>query len=301
MQKKLNIYQIDAFTKHPFQGNSAGVAFGDSLTKPEMQLIAREMNLAETAFLSKSDKADYNLRWFTPTTEVELCGHATIASLHFLSEEGLLKKNSSVNFDTLSGILKCYRDDEKYFMQIPVFSMKEYSKNRDAILSALDINKSALDESVPFILLKNGYLYIYVKKITALKNLKPDFKALLKLSNQKDFNAVTVFTLETLETGNFAHLRFFAPYFGIDEDPVTGSANGPLLLVLKKLGFIKEKGMPAGKAEEISLTFEQGDFIGRKGRVSVKYSPDKNLQAGKVGELYISGNAVTVLKGDLLF
>ena len=84
MAKKINIYQIDAFTKTAFFGNPAGVTFTDGLSADEMQSIAREMNLAETAFLTKSDKADYNLRWFTPKVEVELCGHATIASLHFL-------------------------------------------------------------------------------------------------------------------------------------------------------------------------------------------------------------------------
>ena len=107
MAKKINIYQIDAFTNKPFQGNQAAVCFADGLTKNEMQLIANEMNLAETAFISKSDNADFNLRWFTPTTEVELCGHGTIASLHFLNENGKLKDNSEITFDTLSGVLKC--------------------------------------------------------------------------------------------------------------------------------------------------------------------------------------------------
>ncbi|HKI78703.1 MAG TPA: PhzF family phenazine biosynthesis isomerase, partial [Ignavibacteriaceae bacterium] len=78
MAKKINIFQIDAFTDKPFGENPAGVTFAGDLNDNEMQLIAKEMNLAETAFLGKSDKADYHLRWFTPTVEVELCGHATI-------------------------------------------------------------------------------------------------------------------------------------------------------------------------------------------------------------------------------
>ena len=125
MGKKINIYQIDAFTDRPFSGNPAGVTFADVLTSEEMQLIAKEMNLAETAFLGKSDKADYHLRWFTPAVEVDLCGHATIASLHFLNENKLLKEGQEITFDTLSGILKCRFENGKYFMQIPIYSVKE--------------------------------------------------------------------------------------------------------------------------------------------------------------------------------
>ena len=86
MAKNYKIFQIDAFTENPFEGNSAGVMFNDNFSAEQMQKIAREMNLAETAFLSPSQKADYKLQWFTPAVEVQLCGHATIASLHFLHE-----------------------------------------------------------------------------------------------------------------------------------------------------------------------------------------------------------------------
>ncbi len=288
MERKINISQIDAFSDRPFEGNPAGVTFGDGLTKEEMQLIAREMNLAETAFLSKSDKADYKLRWFTPTTEVDLCGHATIASLHFLNAIGLVKNNSEIKFDTRSGILKCKFKDGKYFMQIPVFKSDEFVGNKNEFLQALGLSENDIDESIPFIMLENGYLYIYVKNLFAIKNLKPNFKELLKLQKLYNAGGTIVFTRETFDKENFAHLRFFGPYYGIDEDPVTGSANGPLLLVLNKLGFIKIV------TDDINLTFEQGDIIGRRGRISVNFSPKNN-------ELYISGKAVTVLKGEMIF
>lgn len=288
MAKKISICQIDAFTDKPFGGNSAGVAFGDGLTKEEMQLIAREMNVAETAFLSKSDKADYNLKWFTPTTEVELCGHATIASLHFLFENTYVKNNSEIKFDTLSGILKCRVENGKCFMQIPVYKAEEFNDDKEEILAALGLSKDDIDKSVPFIITGNRYLYIYVKKLSTLKEIKPNFKDLLKMQKRTNTGGHVVFTRETYDKENFAHSRFFAPFYGIDEDPVTGSANGPLILVLKTLGFIKDNN------EDISMTFEQGDIIGRRGRVGVKYSPSIN-------ELYISGNAVTVLKGEMIF
>jgi PhzF family phenazine biosynthesis protein len=288
MAKKINICQIDAFTDKPFSGNSAGVTFVDGLTNEEMQLIAREMNVAETAFLFKSGAADYNLRWFTPVTEVELCGHATIASLHFLFENGYINNNSEIKFDTLSGILKCRVKDGKYFMQIPDYSIEEYNDNKADFLAALSLTENDIDKSIPFIITGNRYLYVYIKSLSILKGIRPNFKDLLKLQKQNNIGGNVVFTRETYEKENFAHSRFFAPYCGIDEDPVTGSANGPLLQVLNAMGFINSNN------ENISLTFEQGDITGRPGRVGVNYSPSIN-------ELFISGSAVTVLRGEMTF
>ncbi|HVO74454.1 MAG TPA: PhzF family phenazine biosynthesis protein [Ignavibacteriaceae bacterium] len=289
MEKKINIYQIDAFTSNPFEGNPAGVTFADGLSGNEMQMIAKEMNLSETAFIAKSGNAGYNLKWFTPAVEVQLCGHATIASLHFLKEMNLLKDNSSVTFDTLSGIIKCRREGERYFMQIPLYSVQHYNKKHFQILDALGLNEKQTDKNVPFIRVQNGYLFIYLKKLSSIEKIKPDFNKLLQLSKGGEADCFTVFTLETLEAGNNAHLRFFAPYYGINEDPVTGSANGPLLLVLKKLGMITPD-----KDGNMTANFEQGDFIGRPGRIGVQYLAKDN-------ELYISGTAVTVMNGELRF
>jgi PhzF family phenazine biosynthesis protein len=288
MAKKISIFQIDAFTDKPFGGNPAGVTFGDGLLKEEMQLIAREMNLAETAFISKSDKAEYNLRWFTPATEVELCGHATIASLHFLMENGVIKDNSEIKFDTRSGILKCGVKNNKYFMQIPVFKIETYTTNKMEILTALGLTPDLTVESSPFLMMENGYLYIHVKRLASIREMQPDFKHLLKLQKKQNFGGAVVFTRETVDKESSAHIRFFAPFYGIDEDPVTGSANGPLMLVLRRLGLVRND------KDDISLIFEQGDIIKRRGRIFVDYSPENN-------ELFISGTAVTVLKGEMIF
>jgi predicted PhzF superfamily epimerase YddE/YHI9 len=266
----IQLHLIDAFTSEPFCGNSAAIIFQDDLPNEMMQQIAKEMNLSETAFISSSDKADYHLKWFTPTIEVELCGHATIASLHYLAEQGFVKDNSSVTFET---------------MPLPKFH--EYEGDSKDITEALGLKQSDLDTDYPPILQNNGNLFIYTESLEAIKNLRPNFNELLKLSNEnRGFSEFTVFTMETVDEKNDAHLRFFAPFYGIDEDPVTGSANGPLLLVLRKLGLIK------ADTEDKQFTFEQGDFIGRKGRVIVTYSPGKE-------ELMISGNAVTVMRGEL--
>lgn len=284
-----DVYQIDAFTKQPFNGNSAGVVQAEDLTNEEMQSIAKEMNLSETAFISSSNKADFKLKWFTPAIEVELCGHATIASLHYLAERNIIQRKSSVTFETLSGLIECWVDDDKYYMKLPVPDFKKFEGKYDEIIYVLGIEQNNLDDKYPLILQNNGNLFIYVKSLEAVKKLKPNFKELVQLTKQNgEFGEVTVFSLETFEKENDAHLRFFAPYYGIDEDPVTGSANGPLLLVLRKLDLIDSD------TENKIYKFEQGDFLGRKGRVNVSFSPTKN-------ELMIAGNAVTVLKGELTF
>lgn len=289
MKKLDDVYQIDAFTDIPFNGNSAGVVYSDDLNKEEMQLIAREINVSETAFISKSQEADFNLRWFTPSVEVKLCGHATIASVHFLVQKGLLKNNSTVTFNTLSGILKCSAMNGIYSLNLPVPTLSIFEGDKNEITSALSSDQIINTEKFPFIIDDGGYLYIYVSSLKELTNIKPDYKILLDLSSSgKGFDAITLFTLETVEKGNNAHLRFFAPYYGINEDPVTGSANGPLLLVLRHLGLIEED--TDGK----TYTFEQGDVVGRKGRINVSYSPSKN-------ELIVAGRAVTVFKGEMTF
>lgn len=284
-----DVYQIDAFTKQPFNGNSAAVIFADDLANEEMQAISKEMNLSETAFISSSNNADFKLKWFTPAIEVELCGHATIASLHYLAERNIIQRNSSITFETLSGIIECLVDNDTYYMKLPVPDFKKFESRYDEIINTLGIEQNDLDDQYPFILQNNGNLFIYIRSLDAIKNLKPNFKELVKLSKEKgEFTEVTVFSLETVEEKNDAHLRFFAPYYGIDEDPVTGSANGPLLLVMHKLGLIDKD------TESKTFTFEQGDFLGRIGRVNVSFSPGKN-------ELMIAGNAVTILKGELSF
>ena len=286
MAKEIEIFHIDAFTEEAFRGNPAGVTFSNLLSEEEKQLIAKEMNLSETAFISNSQFADYKLQWFTPTKEVNLCGHATIASLHYLFEKGIISDNQKISFETFSGIINCSMENGKYLMQIPIPQLNEFDGCKEEILNALGINRVDVSD-LPFILLDNGYLFITVKSINALWQIKPDYKMLNELSNaKKEFFDVAVFTNETVEKDSSAHLRFFAPFHGIDEDPVTGSACGPLLLVLLKLGLI------SNYKDDSIIKIEQGDVWARDGRVGVKFNSIKK-------ELLISGTAITVIQGKL--
>jgi len=230
MAKKLKIFQIDSFTNKAFSGNPAGVTFANGLSRDEMQSIAKEMNLSETAFISDSEKANYKLQWFTPETEVELCGHGTIASIHFLKENKARFKRypngtEHLRFEALSGILKCMIDGNTYFMQIPVMDMELFDKLNPELISVVGIDKKMLDDKYPFIQLSNKNVYIYLKKLKDLHSLEPDFKALKELSLKNNLGGVVVFTRETVDKDNFAHSSYFTPGYGIDEDPVTGSTN----------------------------------------------------------------------------
>jgi len=289
MKKIINVCQIDAFTDEPFRGNPAGVVFSDELNKEEMQYIAREFNVSETAFISKTDEADFNLQWFTPKVEVKLCGHASIAAIHFLLQQGIIKDNSTITFKTLSGILKGSTKNGLHSLSLPIPELKNFEGNKEEIIKALNCSKVIIAEKFPFILDEGGYLYINISSLNDLMNIKPDFKKLSELSvSVKGYDSFTLFTTETIEKENHAHLRFFTPFYGIDEDPVTGSANGPLLLVLRKLGLIEQN------TENKIYKFEQGDVLDRKGRINVSYSPARN-------ELIISGKATTIFKGELSF
>jgi trans-2,3-dihydro-3-hydroxyanthranilate isomerase len=287
MKKIIEIFQIDAFTNSPLKGNSAAVTFGDHLSTKKKQSIAREMNLSETAFISKSKIADYKLQWFTPVTQVNICGHATIASLHYLREKKLLKEKVLIKVETRSGVLKCYRDKNQYYMQLPIPKLSIYKKSKVELLKILGLKTYQQRKDLHFVIVNNETCYVYVKSLNDLKNIKPDYNALINLGmSKKEFRIIVVYSLETFEKNNSAHSRCFAPFLGINEDPVTGSTNGPLFLVLKKLELINQQKY------FMKVTFEQGDFIGRKGLVKVMFNADKN-------ELFISGKAVTILKGNL--
>jgi len=286
MAKKIKYLRVNSFTSNPFAGNPAGVLMGDNLSDSEMLLIARELNFAETAFISSSKNCNYRLRWLTPTSEVDLCGHATIAALHLLKENNKLAENQELIFETRSGNLCCGFKLGKYFMEIPIKIIERFEEDRNNILSALRMNEKIVNTDLPF-LIHNRILFIAINFLSDLNKVSPNFIELSKITTNSLFKSIMLFTLQTNESANQAYSRFFAPAEGINEDIVTGSANGPLLLILKELKLINSN------SRKIICTFEQGDILNRPGRVSVMYDQNKNT-------LFIMGNAVTVVSGEFI-
>jgi trans-2,3-dihydro-3-hydroxyanthranilate isomerase len=284
MRKQFELYHIKAFTKNPFEGNAAAVLFGDELTEHRMQQIATKINYPETAFINTSSEADFKLRWFSPSTEVELCGHATIAALHFLSEIGVFERKDSITFETRSGKLKCFSSNAEYSIEMPVYSISELFADKNQIISAYKIPIDIIDIDTPVLTLSNNYVFIKIKSYDKLISYKPDFEADYSIVNK--YPDISLYTTETIEANNAAHHRFFSPGSGIIEDPVTGSGSAYLAMVLLRTGSITESMV------QDSITIEQGDHLGKKGRIKVSFDRHKDL-------LVIKGNAVTFLKENI--
>lgn len=206
----ITIYQVDAFSKKPFGGNPAAVCVLDSwLSEELMQNIASELNLSETAFCVKvGDK--YELRWFTPTTEVRMCGHATLATGHiFYTELGY--KEEVISFETKSGELTVEKISEgDYKMTLPTDEVMVVFYEDG--LDKLNIDYESVFEG------KDDYLMI-LKNETEVLRARPDFKAISKLDKRG-----LIITAKGDEEADFVS-RCFYPAYGIDEDPVTGSAH----------------------------------------------------------------------------
>lgn len=209
----LPFFQVDVFAAKAFEGNPAAVMPLDAWLSDEvMQAIAAENNLAETAFLVRSDRddADYDLRWFTPTVEVDLCGHATLASAHVLPFE------ERIRFATRSGILTVEKRDSLLWLDLPAGTVEPGTE--PGLLAALGLN-----EDSPCFLGRggNGAAIALLDDEAAVLGVDPDFRAL------KAYDRLVMVTAPGTATDVVS--RVFAAYHGIDEDPVTGSAHGSLV------------------------------------------------------------------------
>jgi PhzF family phenazine biosynthesis protein len=265
----LPIVQVDAFTSRPYAGNPAAVCV---LSKPRpdawMSDVAREMNLSETAFLTPQE-GGYGLRWFTPTVEVDLCGHATLASAHVLWEEEYLPRGSQARFETRSGWLLADQRGEWIELDFPA-TRGAAVEPPPGLLPALGLDQTR-SETRAVELNRLDYL-VEVDSEERLRALAPDHSALRKV----DARGVIVTARASGDSYDFVS-RFFAPGSGIDEDPVTGSAHctlGPYWMTrLGKNEFTAYQASPRG------------------GVVRVRVAGDRVI---------LGGHAVTVMRGELV-
>ncbi|MDH4255139.1 MAG: PhzF family phenazine biosynthesis protein [Gammaproteobacteria bacterium] len=255
--------QIDAFTDRPFRGNPAAVCLLDDEGDPAwMQAVAAEMNLAETAFVRPLDDG-FELRWFTPTLEVDLCGHATLASAHALWQEGIVGDRHPIHFHTKSGILSCTRQGALIELDFPATPVAATDAPA-GLCSALGVEPVFVGRS------KFDYL-VLLESEAAVRAVQPDFRLLGEVATRG-----IIVTAVSAEPGIDFVSRFFGPAAGIDEDPVTGSAHcalGPFW------------GERLGKATMTGL-----QASARSGIVRVRLAGDR---------VVLGGQAVTVMKGVL--
>lgn len=253
------IVQVDAFADRPFAGNPAAVCILDGPAEETwMQQIAAEMNLSETAFLF-TEGDGYRLRWFTPIVEVELCGHATLASAHVLWEEGYLRPEQEARFYTKSGLLTANRAGDLIKMNFPAQSVAPCDSPPE-LLGALGVKAVFVGKS------QFDYL-VEVDSEEAVRNCRPDFVSLGQLSRG------TIITSRA-EGGRYDFIsRFFAPAVGINEDPVTGAAHcqlGPYWSAkMKKRDLVAYQASARGGEVHIRV---EGDRVILGGRaVTVMY------------------------------
>lgn len=260
----LSIIQVDAFTDKPFAGNPAAVCV---LPEPQdeqwMQNVAREMNLSETAFLTRQPDG-FNLRWFTPAVEVDLCGHATLASAHVLWETDHLRPGEQARFHTHSGLLTADRRGSWIEMNFPI-KMEEPATAPAHLLESLGVSASYIG--------KNQFDYLVeVESEAILRSVTPNFSLLGQVQ------ARGVIVTSRADTGGYDFVsRFFAPQVGVNEDPVTGSAHCCLAPYWsRKLGRTELTGYQASPRGGVVRTHMNGDRV------------------------YLGGQAVTVLRGELV-
>ena len=296
---KIRIKYVDAFTRTPHTGNPAAVVLDASgLSETMMKNIAREINLSETAFILPSTKpnAQLRIRWFSPVIEVPLCGHATVASFHALAEENAMgmagEGTYNFNIDTASGVLPVEVEKKKDIVRI-MFGLNPTKLERVGqykidLIRVLNISISEFDGKIP--MMRNDYLFVAVKRLHTIFTMKPNFITMSYFLSSRNLRGLCVYTTETIDRESKVHSRFFAPNEGINEDPVTGSAHGPLAQILLEHGHLQ------GDGNIYYFQAEQGDAIGRKGRLLVEV----DNSTGSQPFIRIGGNAVTVMDGEMI-
>lgn len=260
---KDSLFTVDTFTNMPFSGNPAAVCILTGVKNDVwMQQVASEINLSETAFLQKR-KDGFSLRWFTPIMEVDLCGHATLASAHILWETGLHQQNNPILFYTRSGALTAELRDDLIELNFPALPVKQ-SALPDGMLEAMGTS--------PIYVGKFGNKYLVeVENEKAVRDLHPDFSTLKKLPGR----GIAVSSIASSSRYDIVS-RYFAPWVGVDEDPVCGSSHcclGPYY------------GRKLGK--RIIMAYQAS---ARGGEIQIRLVNDR---------VCIAGGAVTVFCGEL--
>ena len=289
--KTVNVYHCDAFSKEPNKGNPAGVVLnGDDLTEKEMQEIAVKVGFNETAFPLQSEVADLRIRYFTPGHETDLCGHATMASIHALKLKGLLPDKDRFTIETKAGVLPIrvdsLSDDDFYItMQHATPQFVEFNGSAEQLAQSIGLDKADIDAELPIVYGSTGAwtLIVPIKTLSAFNKMKPNTEQFPSILKEMPKTSIHPFCLETYDETAHMHARHFSsPYSGTIEDAVTGTASGVM-------GAYYASYIDSHFEERLNLIVEQGHEIGKDGRVRVGVSKNQGSY-----DIEITGNAVFV-------
>lgn len=283
----MKYYIVDAFTDHPFGGNTAGVVLLGNNPFPNESLmtqVAAELRYSETAFVRQLLPTEYHVRYFTPMAEVELCGHATVATFALLHRLGQAKDRCLCH--TMAGDLEI-EAGERVMMQMATPRIVETLADTEKIYKALGLNtsefkirNSSLDLPVQIAYAGLKDLMIPVPDVATLNALQPDMEAVATVT--KELDAVSFHVFAVAEDGYAAHVRDFAPLYDIPEESATGTANAALTHYLSVHDIIPLQG---------DFAFLQGEAMGRPSVVATQIAPD--------GTVYVGGTAAIVAEGEL--
>ncbi|WP_135851961.1 PhzF family phenazine biosynthesis protein [Halorussus salinus] len=281
--------QVDAFTDEPFAGNAAGVVpDADGLAESQMQAIAAELAVSETAFFRTSDEADRRVRYFTPTTEVDLCGHATIASHAYLLEEGEISPGTH-SLETNVGVLEIeIESDGTVWMTQDAPEIRRVDVSYERVGDALGIDHAAMEDvgaDLPLAVSSTGlpFLVVPVNFLEHVSAMDPDLGTVEALTEEVGATGIYAFSFDALDRDSTLHGRMFAPAAGVPEDPVTGTASGATGAYLREFEAFDGEGLPD------EMVFEQGHFVDRPGHVRVRVGD----------EVRVGGRAASALDGEL--
>lgn len=281
---KINVYTLNSFARTKEGGNAAGVVLNaDSLSEQEMRKIASILGFSETAFIMPSNAADFKVRFFTPSEEVDLCGHATIATFYAMSGLKLLKPGKYKQ-ETKAGILGIEINNDNSIMMnqpVPVFSE---IIDKDEIADSLNISSKQIPEDMMIQVVSTGLrdIMVPIKSIEMLDAIRPDMEKIKKISQKYHTVGYHVFTLESLHGGN-AYCRNFAPLCNIPEESATGTSNGALGCYLYQYGKINNE-------QASDLIFEQGYVMKKPSEIRVSLV----IKDNEISEVKVGGRAMNL-------
>ena len=280
----MRYFIVDAFTNAPFGGNPAGVVLldGDFPTDELMQQVAAELRYSETAFVQQNGPKEFTVRYFTPAGEVDLCGHATIATFGLLRQEGIIPDHSLCINHTLAGDLEISAS-EQVMMQMATPRAIDKPIDIDRLHHIMAGTNQQEWPSLPVEIISTGLpdIMMPVMSLEALNALQPDMDALSDLSRQLDVTGVHAFAITG--DGYTAHVRNFGPLYGIPEESATGTANAALTHYLHRQGIINA---PA------ECRFLQGEAMKRPSVIVTVLHVDGNINVG--------GQYCIIARGELL-
>jgi PhzF family phenazine biosynthesis protein len=289
----LSFYHIDVFTQVPYQGNPASVLVGSTaFDDRQMHIIAREIGLPGNGFVwpAPEERQAFHIRFFTPQQEVSLSGHTSLACAHaILSTGSSAGLPATVTLRTRTARLTVQRQARRLWLTLPLPSLRSYAGAVHDLASVLQLRGQDIRQDLPLQLSPENDLLIPLGNTVDITQVVPDLQAMATLGRREGLRGFCLFTTLTRDPTVQVHSRFFAPHYGVPEDPATGSVHGPLAVYLWRCGLVQPRG------SIVALVGKQGEVLGRSSRVHVEVV----LAGGTPQQVRVGGEAVTVMSGTL--